>query len=284
MVFGPAGKGGGELDLYVASAGNGKVLRYDGATGAFRGEFVATGSGGLVHPYGISFGPDGNLYVADGASLGRGPVLRFQGPSGETPGAFIDTFIPSGAGGMRSPVGLIFGPDGNGDGQQDLYITNVEYAASYLTKEKTSSIKRFDGTTGAFIDTFVPEDNHGLDGPGYLVFTETDPTTLVFRGTTDTSRRTAAPAQSSAITPVAEISGSLTSTSVGLVGPGGPAVVAAVSSTSGDHRSRDRPARATVSAPMPTSPYQVVDIALADLRGRPRRRALVKDLARDRMG
>ena len=130
MVFGPDGEDGGQLDLYVASAGNGKVLRYDGTTGAFRGEFVAGGSGGLDHPFGITFGPDGNLYVADGESLGQGPVLRFQGPSGESPGAFIDTFVPAGTGGLRSPVGLIFGPDGNGDGQQDLYISNVDYAAS----------------------------------------------------------------------------------------------------------------------------------------------------------
>src|SRR5262245_14136258 len=40
------------------------VLRYDGATGVFLDQFVD--STHLTSPRGIIFGPDGNLYVADG--------------------------------------------------------------------------------------------------------------------------------------------------------------------------------------------------------------------------
>jgi hypothetical protein len=46
-------------DLLVVSTGTNEVLRYDGATGAFIDAFVTAGSGGLVDPSGITFGPDG---------------------------------------------------------------------------------------------------------------------------------------------------------------------------------------------------------------------------------
>lgn len=63
-VFGPH-----DHDLYVTSGhwfghGNGQakaVLRFDGATGAFEDEFVDQGQMFLIH--GITFGPDGNVYV-----------------------------------------------------------------------------------------------------------------------------------------------------------------------------------------------------------------------------
>lgn len=85
---------------------------------------MASGSGGLEGPVTMAFGPDGDLYVADLYSSNLA-VKRFEGPSGPTPGAFIDTFIPAGSGGLRAPSGLIFGPDGNDDGQLDLYLAEV---------------------------------------------------------------------------------------------------------------------------------------------------------------
>ena len=83
-----------------------EVLRYDGTTGAFIDAFVTAGSGGLNNPYGILFGPDGNLYVA---SDGNKKVKRYDG----TTGAFIDNFVPAGSGGLNKPYDLLFGPDGN---------------------------------------------------------------------------------------------------------------------------------------------------------------------------
>src|SRR5579859_316166 len=64
MVFGPDGATDGKLDLYVTDVFLNSVLRYDGTTGAFKGVFVTSGSGGLINPFGLVFGPDGNLYVA----------------------------------------------------------------------------------------------------------------------------------------------------------------------------------------------------------------------------
>src|SRR5262249_58531810 len=88
LVFGPDANHDGRMDLYVVSATTNSVLHYDGLTGTFLGEFVPSGSGQLDHPTGLTFGPDGNLYVANYAlGVGHTAVLRFQGPSGQSPGA-----------------------------------------------------------------------------------------------------------------------------------------------------------------------------------------------------
>ena len=53
--------------------------------------FVTAGSGGLSSPFGITMGPDGNVYVAgDG-----GAVLRYNGTTGQ----YINTFVSQGSGG-----------------------------------------------------------------------------------------------------------------------------------------------------------------------------------------
>jgi DNA-binding beta-propeller fold protein YncE len=181
LVFGPSIEDAGRLDLYVVSTGTDAVLRYDGTTGTFLGEFVTSGSGGLQGPVTMTFGPDGDLYVADFYSSDLA-VKRFQGLADQSPGAFIDTFIPAGTGGLRAPSGLIFGPDGNHDGQLDLYLAEV--AANGLIK---ASVKRYDGVTGDFIDTFVIPRSGGLEGAVLITFTETDPVTLQYGGVSATS-------------------------------------------------------------------------------------------------
>jgi DNA-binding beta-propeller fold protein YncE len=177
-VFGPDSNDDGHLDLYVGSFGTDSILHYDGTSGAFLGAFVASGSGGLAGPGGMSFGPDGNLYVARYFS-DQPAVLRFQGPGGAAPGAFIDTFIPAGSGGLRTCFFAIFGPDGNGDEQLDLYVADSDFKG---VNGKRAGIKRYDGVTGAFIDTFVAEGSGGFDDPGSPIFTHTDPVTLQYLG------------------------------------------------------------------------------------------------------
>src|SRR5262249_40612284 len=44
-------------------------------------------------------------------------------------------------------------------------------------------VKRYDGVTGAFIDTFVEVNSGGLNDPTFMTFTETDPTTLAYTRT-----------------------------------------------------------------------------------------------------
>ena len=75
------------------------------------GSFVASGSGGLVSPRPLVFGPDGNLYVGD---YGGASVLRYNG----TTGTFIDQFVTPGSGNLAGPTFLVFNngtsvPDGS---------------------------------------------------------------------------------------------------------------------------------------------------------------------------
>lgn len=72
----------------------------------------------------------------------------------------LGRFVADGSGGLATPNGSTFGPDGNGDGVQDLYVTSRD----------ADAILRYDGVTGSFISTFVPSGSGGLDFPTCLVF------------------------------------------------------------------------------------------------------------------
>ena len=134
-------------DLLVSSTETDSVLRYDAATGAFRGAFVAPGSGGLDQPRGIALGPDGALYVS---SFFTDEVLRYDGATGD----FVDAFVSAVSGGLNGPTFLVFGPSG------DLYV------GSFFT----DSVLRFDGATGAPLGAFVASASGGLHPPAGLVF------------------------------------------------------------------------------------------------------------------
>lgn len=129
--------------------GNNVVIYSD--TGGFGGDFIAPGSGGLLDPDDLTFGPDGNLYVSSGSNS-SGKILRYDGKTG----AFIDEFVTEG---LIRPYGNAFGPDGS------------FYVSSFLTDQ----ILRFNGTTGAFVDVFAsaPSDRKSgdLNGPNDLLFT-----------------------------------------------------------------------------------------------------------------
>ena len=205
LVFGPSGRGPRELDLYVVSRGTDSVKRYHESTGLYLGDFVAGGVGGLDNPFGLTFGPDGSLYVTTGAFDGTNSsaVFRFRGPSG--PPAPLPSAENSGAvfvaGGAAAPHHLRpdLRADGSGDGRQDLYLPSSKTAGSNKADHQFSTIKRYDGVTGGFLDTFVAANSGGLDQPNHPIFTETDPTTLRFHGATRASpgRRPQAPTHAS---------------------------------------------------------------------------------------
>src|SRR5262249_5015563 len=90
-------------------------------------------------------------------------------------------FVPAGSGGLESPWGAVFGPDGNNDGNLDLYIANAKVQGNTFNA-RNATVKRYDGVTGAFIDTFVVVGSGGLDSIGYPTFTATDPVTLAYLG------------------------------------------------------------------------------------------------------
>jgi outer membrane protein assembly factor BamB len=166
---------GADGNLYVSSFGNHRVLRYTGSTGAFidvfapnRGGSTDIQSGELANPIGMAIGPNGTLYVS---SFNTNSVQNYDA----TTGTFIAPFVTDDpttlnideSSGLFGPTTLLFGPDANGDGSADLYVSSFN----------TNVVKRFDGATGAFIDDFVADDpttfdvdeSGGLDGPAGLV-------------------------------------------------------------------------------------------------------------------
>lgn len=174
-AFVPSGSGGlsrprviasgPDGNLYVVSADNDSVLRYDAATGSFIDTFVTSGSGGLDDPWAMTFGPDGNLYIS---GLTTRNVLRFEG----TTGAFIDEFVSVGASGLNEAKGLLFGPDGN------LYVSNSAGAGGVPGPH---NVLRFQGplsaTPGAPLPApgqsdavFVADGSGGLNNPNGLAF------------------------------------------------------------------------------------------------------------------
>jgi hypothetical protein len=183
-TFAPDANHDGVKDLYLVSADTASVDRFDGVTGAYLDTFVTPGSGGLVSPVDLVFGPDGDLYVSDWTG---NQVLRYDGATG----AFLNVV----ASGLSSPEGLTFGPDGN------LYIANqgssevlrvtssgvspfvtagsgglsqprkAEFGPDgnlYVASNGTGQVLRYNGQTGAFLNVFVT--TGATTGPMWLDF------------------------------------------------------------------------------------------------------------------
>ena len=182
---------GPDGNLYASSQNNDRVLRYNGATGAFMDIFVSSGSGGLSIPVGLDFGPDGHLYVV---SNNNHSVIRYNGATG----AFIDVFVPNGSG-LNNPTGIVWGPDdrlyvcslnsdkvlrfesdgtplgdfvtaGSGGLDAPRGLTFGPDGNLYIGEQFNNSVRRYDGTTGAFIDVFVSSGSGGLDRANDVVF------------------------------------------------------------------------------------------------------------------
>ena len=128
----------------VADYTNKDILRFNGSDGSAIGAFV-TGTGGK--PYGLTFGPDGNLYVG---LYDTAKVLKYDGLTG----AALGTFVSAGAGGLGTPEQIVFGPDGN------LYIADID----------NNSVLRFSGADGTPMGDFVADSEPHLDEPNGLAF------------------------------------------------------------------------------------------------------------------
>jgi len=116
--------------VYVSSFDNDAVVRFNADTGAPLGVFVPSGSGGLNGPTGLTFGPDGNLYVSSFAL--NQSVLRYHGKTGQ----FLGVFVTQQSGGLLGPMDLAFGPDGY------LYVvraTKVECFATTAPPARSST-------------------------------------------------------------------------------------------------------------------------------------------------
>src|ERR1700737_1056091 len=101
--------------------GSASLSREVGARGAMWGAALFGGN--------FTFCPD----FFPGPGPGNG-ILRYAGT-----GAFIDNIVPEGTGGLSIACCMTFGPDEN----------------LYVGSPLSSSVKRFNGVTGAYIDEFV---------------------------------------------------------------------------------------------------------------------------------
>jgi streptogramin lyase len=185
IAWGPDG------DLFLTDVVNAAVLRYDGNTGAYEGQFVKPGAGGLASPQSLVFGPSGNLYVT-GTPLTQ--INEYDGTTGE----FVKTVFSAGA---TVPGQITFGPsDGliyfacqtcknvkiidpvtgqllkillklDGEGKGPGAIRGLAWGPDgkvYVTSAgDNDSIRRYNGVTGDFIDTFAVG---GMDDPYDVTF------------------------------------------------------------------------------------------------------------------
>jgi WD40 repeat protein len=147
----------------------------------------------LAIPFDLIFGADGHVYVSCPASSG---VHRFDGVTGFPLGFFVS----GGSGGLTTPRGLAFGPNGNlfvasatgelleydgttgafigvfvdttgnGGGALDPYGLLFHGGSLFVASFFPSEVKQFDATTGAFVQTFVSSGAGGLSGPTNLAF------------------------------------------------------------------------------------------------------------------
>lgn len=128
-------------DLLVSSRNTHSVKRFDANSGAFLGDFVAPGSGGLNATQEVAIGPDGHLYVSGRGNL---HIKKYDSNTGTFLGNFTTGYD------LDNPTKMTFGPDGK------LYVSQWG--------QQQRTIARFDASSGAFIDEFPSASfNLGMD-------------------------------------------------------------------------------------------------------------------------
>ena len=195
-TFVPAGRIDGIRDmafhdgyLYVASEYTDEVLRFDASTGAFDRAFVTAGSGGIDAPHGLTFGPNGDLYVTGRNSFN---VVRY-----DATGAPVGTYVASGSGGLSWPEGLTFDPTGSfllvaSTGSNQVLKFNAQTGAflgvgasaglsgphdvkfgadglMYVTSGGNNRVMRFTAS-GTYVDDYVPAGSGGMTNPNRMAF------------------------------------------------------------------------------------------------------------------
>lgn len=144
-------------DLFVSSSQTNNVKRFDGETGAFLGNFMRNGAGGLSNTQECLFGPDGHMYVS---AFQTPNVLKFHGATGAFLGPFSSGFPLSNA------TKMTYGPDSH------LYVSQWG---------GTNRVVKFDAFTGAYLGDatstgVVGGMGHAWDPAGnlYVAFWGTD--------------------------------------------------------------------------------------------------------------
>jgi len=182
-VFGPDGH------LYVADFAGDDVLRYDGTTGAFLGTFVVAGTGGASAingpDAGLVFGPDGDLYVP---GFDSNNVVRFDGATGA-----FEAVVMRASQGLSNPRSLVFRDDGvlyasswgnnrilrsTWGAAPTVFVASTlrpsgicfEPSTGHLlvVNDQNGALRRYDGTTGALINTPIAAASSPWPGATFL--------------------------------------------------------------------------------------------------------------------
>ncbi len=152
VLAGMAARAG--ADVIVTGYVESSILRYAEDGTPLQPIVPPGGLTGVLGPAGITFGPDGNLYVSNQASVfvsGLPDAIVKIDPSTGS----VTPFITLASGYV--PAGLRFGTDGK------LYVSRN---GGILAGPGTGSVDRYDPTTGAFLDSVVTN----LTQPTSLLF------------------------------------------------------------------------------------------------------------------
>lgn len=137
--------------VFVSSRNTNSVKQYNFATGAFIGDFIPPGSGGLSLPQEVVWHPAGWLLVT---GRGNTAVKKYDGATGNYLGDFTSGYV------LDNPTKTTVGPD------------SLLYVSQWGTVK--NKVVRFDFKTGAFVDEFtsigVPNGGgHAWDTAGNLL-------------------------------------------------------------------------------------------------------------------
>ena len=128
---------------------NGQVLRYDGTDGHFIDSFIPPGTGGLHNTEYVFLDPSGENILLDGKDTQN--ILRYSvadGSPNPAPGQSGATFIAPGLGGLATPEGLAFGPDGS------VFVSSATAT--------DGDVIHYDGDTGHYLGIFLDGGTNGL--------------------------------------------------------------------------------------------------------------------------
>jgi hypothetical protein len=131
--------------LLASSSFDNRIVEFD-ADGAYVGDLVASGVGGLSNPTGLLLTSAGTLLVA---GTNTNNVLAYDAGSGAPQGEFVT----AGDGGLTGPAHLTLGPNGN------LFVSSGD-----------DQVREYDGTSGDYVRTLVSAGSGGLSLPQGLVF------------------------------------------------------------------------------------------------------------------
>lgn len=133
----------GGANVFVSDRTADDILKFSAVTGAYEGVLVPA-SNALSSPGGadtLVVGPNGNLYFSGGGDASNG-ILEYNSVTG----AFMGTAATA-----SSVFQFAFGPNGN------IYVGNDE-------------IDEYNGSTGAFVATIVPNGDGGISNPRGFAF------------------------------------------------------------------------------------------------------------------